>query len=963
MTLKFHRAGARPGPKPSLPSGNLVNAGIRLAFVGGFAALSAPVFAQSQPGDAPPQQLDRVTITGSNIRRIDAETPSPVQVITADDMKKSGYTTVSQVLSSITANGQGTLSQNFSQAFASGGSGVALRGLTVGATLVLIDGHRMAPYPIGDDGQRSFVDISNIPFDAVERIEVLKDGASAVYGSDAIAGVVNVILKRSFVGKTFTIDTGTSTKGDGTTYHLAGTVGFGDLSTDGHNFYVAGEYRHQDQITFADRGGLYTQTDFTGQGGDNLTLGVPNGLNGGLPRSATGYVVDPNGGTAPAGFMPGCDATKFAAGQCTYSNNWSQIQPKTDNINLLARYTQNLTADWQLSLQGSYLESKSQQILAPSHTFSDGYQGLTSGPGVIPTLLTATGPTTIPSTNPSFPTGTGLSSGNLYYTFLGLGPTITNTDAKSTRLIADLQGHVGAWDLTGSAGYTEVRLGLTGTGYVVSSLLQAALDSTTDPYLVGGANSAAMNASIAPTLNTTDTSKLSFLHVGATRDLLDLSGGPLSVALGADYMHRAQYAVAPAEVAAGLIDSFSNNFTIGTQNVASAYAELAAPFTKQLEGDLAIRYDHYNLSGGKASPKVGFKYQAIPELAFRGTASRGFRAPGPAENGTAGQTYFAGTTNDPILCPTPTNVNAPGNFPSQCSISPATVQGTNPALKPETSSSYTLGLVFAPTKDISATIDYYAIQINNQIVTEPSTDYVRGSNFSPLPFVNPDGSISLKVPSMAPIAYSSVIYINANKTSTSGFDVDLQYHHRFEGVGTLKSDFMVTYMNKYDQTIDGVTYHLAGTHGPAIVSGDTGSPTTRIQWINTLSRGPWDLTGTLNYISSFDLTDPSSGVTDCASGVLYGGSIGSQALTSPLSAGTIPPGVSCKVAAFTTFDVSGKYAVNNQLTLTGSILNLFNAGAPADWGTYGGGGAPYNPSLHSQGAIGRYFTVGATYTF
>ena len=158
------------------------------------------------------QQLERVEITGSNIRRVDTETPSPVQVITAADMKASGYTSVQDVLHNITANGQGTLSQSFNLAFASGAGGIALRGLTTAATLVLIDGHRMAPYPIGDDGQRSFVDVANIPFDSIEKIEILKDGASAVYGSDAIAGVVNIILKRSFVGTTVTADAGTRTR-------------------------------------------------------------------------------------------------------------------------------------------------------------------------------------------------------------------------------------------------------------------------------------------------------------------------------------------------------------------------------------------------------------------------------------------------------------------------------------------------------------------------------------------------------------------------------------------------------------------------------------------------------------------------------------------------------------------------------------------------------------------------------
>ncbi len=150
---------------------------------------------------APSQAADiSVSVTGSNIPRTEIEGNAPIQVLTSEDLVRSGYTTVSEVLRDITSNGQGMLGQGFAGAFAGGASGVALRGLTVGATLTLIDGMRMVPYPLGDDGQRNFVDISSIPFSAIERIEVLLDGASAIYGSDAIGGVVNVILKKSFTG-------------------------------------------------------------------------------------------------------------------------------------------------------------------------------------------------------------------------------------------------------------------------------------------------------------------------------------------------------------------------------------------------------------------------------------------------------------------------------------------------------------------------------------------------------------------------------------------------------------------------------------------------------------------------------------------------------------------------------------------------------------------------------------------
>ena len=143
-------------------------------------------------------QLQTIVITGSLIERTATESPNPVQVISAKDLVQSGYTDISDVLRNISANGASTLSQSFSFAFAVGASGISLRGLSLGDTLVLIDGERSVPYPLLDDNERSFVDLSSIPFTAIQQVQVLKDGASALYGADAVAGVVNVILRKEY---------------------------------------------------------------------------------------------------------------------------------------------------------------------------------------------------------------------------------------------------------------------------------------------------------------------------------------------------------------------------------------------------------------------------------------------------------------------------------------------------------------------------------------------------------------------------------------------------------------------------------------------------------------------------------------------------------------------------------------------------------------------------------------------
>ena len=931
------------------------------------------VYAQVPTSTSSGQNLQEVVVTGSMIKRTDIETPSPVQVISSEQLLQSGYTNTQEVLKNLTANGQGTLSQSFSGAFASGAAGIALRGLNVGYTLVLIDGHRMAPYPIGDDGQRSFVDVSNIPFDAIERIEVLKDGASAIYGSDAIAGVINIILKKTVQGASLSGDLGTASHGAGSTYHADATWGIGDLVSDGHNFYISGEFRKQKQILFADRGNQYTQTDFTSTGGLNLTLGVPNTLNGGIARSGTGYVQDPASGNI-VGFMPGCSASSYTAGQCTYADTWDQIQPPTSNYNFVTRYTQSLTRDWQLSLGGTFFDSKSEQANRPQHTFAGGYQGVTSGPGVTPTVVPAIGPTTISPTNPSFPAGVVIpgGAGILRYTFLNLGPEITQTDAKSYRTTVDLDGKIfGSWDLNLAAGYSEVKLDLTGLNYVNPGNLQKALDSTTAPFLVGQPNTPAVDAFVAPVLTTTDTSKLGYAHAGVSRGFAVLPGGPLGVAVGVDYYNRRQYGVAPADVANGLLPDFSNNFTVGTQNVASAYAELVAPIMKQLELEAAVRYDHYNLSGGQASPKAGFKWTPISEFALRGTASKGFRAPGPAENGQSGQTFFAGTTNDPILCPNPAQINAPGNFVDQCVVSVPGLQTTNPTLKSETSKSFTLGVIVQPIRDVSSTLDLYSIDIDNQIVSGGPSTIVRGNNLTPIPQYQSGGGTALVAPPAAPILYQSTSFINANKTKTDGLDLSLSYRHLWVGVGEFRSEALWSYTNKYEMTINGVTYQLAGTHGPSFFSGDTGNPKSRLEWANSFGRGPWSATITMNYVSAFNVTDPTliaflgTPADTCLTSLTNQGGTAGLAYAIPLSNGVIPNPKFCTVDHFTTFDLYTRWQVNRNFNVHGSVTNLFGAKAPLDWVTYGGalGAVPWNPSLHLQGAIGTFYNVGASYSF
>ncbi|HFJ9974080.1 TPA: TonB-dependent receptor plug domain-containing protein, partial [Stenotrophomonas maltophilia] len=217
-----------------------------LLLVGAAASTSA--FAQEKATN-----LDRITVTGSNIPRTNTETPSPVQVVTRQEIDRTGKTTVAEYLQTLTADGSGSIPKTFGNGFAGGGAGISLRGLGAGSTLVLLNGRRMATYGLADDGQKVFTDLSTIPLDAVERVEVLKDGASAIYGSDAIAGVVNIILRSDFQGAILRGSYGLSGDSDGDAKKATLTAGTGDLATDGWNAFFSLDVAKTDAIKISDR--------------------------------------------------------------------------------------------------------------------------------------------------------------------------------------------------------------------------------------------------------------------------------------------------------------------------------------------------------------------------------------------------------------------------------------------------------------------------------------------------------------------------------------------------------------------------------------------------------------------------------------------------------------------------------------------------------------------------------------
>jgi iron complex outermembrane receptor protein len=934
---------------------------------GALASIAMPAMAQDAANNGPVQ---RVVVTGSLISRTDTETPTPVQVLTAQDIQRSGKTSVAELLSDLASNGAGTLGTGFSGAFANGATGISLRGLTVGATLVLVDGHRLAPYPLSDDAQRSFVDISSIPFDAIDTIEILKSGASSLYGSDAIAGVVNIKLKKNLTGTRFSAESGTTQHGGGQTNRASFSTGFGDLDSDGYNAFATAEWRRQGGIKESDRDQFaWDNRDWRSRGGNDIRLGVPTSLNGFLTATNTPFLYNPagaGGANNAANFQfldpSKCNYTLYRAGGCAIRDTTSFIQPATENVNVLVGMTKKLGGDWELAVKGSMFQrdsinnrgttflTYSPTTFGGSTSFNNGV--LTTGIGSVPSTL-------IPA-NAKFNTF-GVPA-RLYGYVPDIDPERSRDNtSKTTRFAADLHGSALGWDVNAAAGLTKVTTDLDFSGYLDRSALYNAINN--DAWNPLGGNSPDIINKVSPRFSNTLESKLNYVDVVGSRELMQLGAGPLALAVGAHWHKREQNSPPSALTLNGQVAS-TDAFVIGKETNTAVFGELQAKPIKSLELDVSSRYDHYDTYGNSFTPAASFKWTPMQQVGFRGNFARGFRAPNPAEVGNAGSFFTFNAIDDPINCKGGKNTNAGSVVNNACALNPPYVGVTSKDLSPEKSTSYTFGMIVEPVKGLNATLDYYNIEVKNQIVTAAGNDpayvpsFVRGP-ITPVDISNGDGTSHVGMPEAGPILYAKSPYINLGGTKTSGIEADVSYRWRMGDQGTLRANLSAAHVFSYvSETAGGVSYQLAGTQGPSSVGGATGNPKDRAQFTLGWNRGPLDVTTTVNYTSSFSGIDPSLEATDCATTAK---DVGGRPYFSNLT----QPEYYCHVASFTTTNLNVQYKVSSNLTLRASILNVFDRQPPFDVSTYGNAGAQtsYNASLHQAGAVGRFFSLGMNYTF
>jgi iron complex outermembrane receptor protein len=890
------------------------------------------------------QELQRVTVTGSNIKRTDTETASPVQVLSRSDIEKTGKQSIQEVLRGITADGQGSIPSSFSNGFASGSAAVSLRGLGVNSTLVLVNGRRMTTYGLADDGTRNFVDLNSLPLEAVERIEVLKDGASAIYGADAVGGVVNVILRSNYTGASIGGSYGQSSRSDGQTTRAFAVLGVGNIDTDKYNVFFSLEASQQKNIWSVDRGFL-GQTDLTSKGFYDTTNGAPRFWLGATTPSTTspwGVTRTPPAGSGTRVNVIKCDPSQIIAstGLCGYNSRTEQeIQPAIDRVNFFGRGTLQFSPSLTAYAEVGLFNSKSRS----NGTLGGNNDGGVYRPGNPADPLIVHGLMTLPAGHPDNTFGVDRT---LAYAPLELGGRDQKTDNTVIRLVQGLQGNAYGWDFDIGFSYIKSRLKNDNYGYINYDAMQAALDNGT--YRINRPNTTAPNvlAAVSPTLSTVPTSSIKSIDAKASRELMALPGGALGLAIGAETRWEAANTPAVPGTDTGSIVGLGYSQFSATRRVSAIYSELTAPVAKWLELSGAARYDHYSDFGDSTTPKIGFKLKPIDQIAIRGTYSEAFRAPGPAETG--GSSF--GFTSVGILS-----------------------QG-NPNIKPETAKSYTLGLIAEPFAGASATLDFWKIDRKNEIVQAdpaaiiPAGTPLTGTPLSKIPGSQPDTFIYYD--STGALSTVTGFYRNAAKTKTDGVDLELRHKMSLGEAGRLTTQLNWTHVRKFQRTDpDGNTFDYAGTSGPIVLSAGAGTPKDRASLSLGWDRGPWSVTGVLNYVGPLKLidhkgetvTDNGDGtVTDDTNGLVYN-SNGATNCAVFDTAGN--PYSKCRLPSFTTFDLFAKWTPIKNLDINFSIQNLFDRKAPFDPYLVLTYGINYNQTWHQAGAVGRFFTLGAKYTF
>ncbi|MBK8324305.1 MAG: TonB-dependent receptor [Betaproteobacteria bacterium] len=870
-------------------------------FSAGAATLAATLLAPAAYAQGSPQALEKIEVTGSNIKRVDAEGPAPVQVITRQEIERSGYSTLADVMRFLPANSALAYEETFTGSFSRGSSGVSLRGLGQRATLTLINGRRMANMPFAQNLQDAFVDLNSIPLAAIDRIEVLKDGASAIYGSDALAGVVNIILRKDFAGLEGTAGHGRTKHGDGDETRASLAAGWGDLAKDKFNVIGVVDFLKRDTVWVRDRDWSRTADQSRFQGGTDLRSTI---------SSPGNYARVPGTNPFPTARLPfsTCPADRLVvpAGsvlQCVEdTNQFPTLIPETDRFGFFTRLTWAFSPSLTGFAELGYNKTETFTQVAPFGTPSTQV-----GPGVARQINAR-----LPVGNPSNPYTVPV---DVRYRFDDVGPRQVDNNVEATRAVAGLKGNWGKWDWESALLYAKSEATQDDiNGIRVSGLLSVIADGSYN-FLNPAANSQAVYDRLRVNYQRRGETEIKQWDAKVTGELMEMANGPLAMAAGFETRKESLLDESDDVLASGDVLGRGSNRAKGSRTLTSGYVEFNIPVLRNLEVQAAGRLDHYSDFGSSTTPKVAFRWSPLKEFLVRGSWAKGFRAPNLVEAGDSAAFAF-NTVVDTRRC----EINSA--YCPAGSVAAIIASGTD--LVPEKSTSKNVGFVWDITRDLNLVVDAYDIKQKNIINTEGVQTILDGETTNPSYAARvirtaPDAQ---DIARGAPGALVGVLnqFVNLTELHTQGVDLDLRWRLWKGDWGTYTLSSTNSYLHKYKTQVvreDPLTEY-AGTYG-----------LPRLRSIHSLlwDRGPWAATVAWNHVDDYDAST------------------------------SAPPGAA-KVGNWDTYDLQVSYTGFKNLKLTVGGRNILDRDPPIDLSS---GTVPYDFSQHNP--RGAYWYGLVSYRF
>jgi iron complex outermembrane receptor protein len=837
-----------------------------IAIAIALALVSSVSLGQTAP-DPESKTLATVVVTGSNIKRSDTAGPNPVQVVTREQIEQTGKSTLTDVLRTLSANAGNSYDEQYTGSFAAGSASIGLRGLSPKNTLVLVNGYRVANFGFALNTQDTFVDLNALPIGAVERIEVLKDGASAVYGSDAIAGVVNIILRRDFKGVEVGGSYGSASQGGLTEKKANILAGFGDLEQDGWNVLFGLDVLHRDRLD-ADEREFTRSGDFRDRAGGRLagwsTAGGAWLLN---PRAPVPFAPCPEG----SALRPYSDFGSTLPGNaCAFNTQpFKTLQPGAK------RYQASLSATWRINDtleafgDALYSYNYADQIFSPPLTVGPGLRAYNPATGTLVDI-----PAVLPVGHPNNPGTTPLP---FEYSFFDIGPRLKENRQVFYRVLAGLRGQGERWDWEAAAITSQSHQRENVDNFINRYAFEQILADGSYDFLDPASTPEPLDALRLQT-ERPGWYRLNSASFKATTSFFDLPAGRVGFAWGAEVRKEALDARTSEQVLSGAELRPAINIVNGERQVSAAYAEFSVPLHQTLELQLAGRGDHYDDFGNAFSPKVALRWQPLESLLLRGSFSRGFRAPSLPEI-APGQTISYGSVVDPF------DPIAPGGTRGVTNL-----RTGNPDLDPERSKNYNVGALWSPTADTSIGIDFYRIEQDN-LIKPDSAQYIVDN-----PALFPGRVIR---DAQGRIQIITNQYANQGELETSGFDIDFSHTFRTDRLGNFTVAGSWSHLLEFKQPlVAGQTpYDGAGNNRLGALPETRG--TTSLNW----AVGDWNSTLSAQYIAGYDQR---------------------------VSTQTSNPGLNSKVKPYHQLDLFVAYKGFDKTTLSLSVLNLTDKNPPFD---------------------------------